>query len=224
MNKLFSLVSIALLLMATPCSAQGYEEEHSMIHLGVTGGLNIESVWTENSSLDVYTDKVRPGFFIGPTLFCETPIKGLGFDFSVLFDQRGVRSESYPNVSIKSQSFQFPLNFRYGINFENMLMPYVFFGPQLAVNVGKKEVPIATGSGSSTQHPMVLLWEPKPLVVSLNFGIGVVAMDKVQARVSYNLALRRTGWFERVDLVTGERRFISVGKLNACQVAITYFF
>ncbi len=224
MNKIFSLISIAFLLMSAPCKAQGYETDHSMFHVGVTAGLNIESAWTENSSVKMYTNKVKPGFFVGPTLFCNSPLKGFGFDFSVLFDQRGVGSKEYSNVAVKSQSIQFPLNFRYGINYGNMIMPYIFFGPQLAVNVGKKDVPIASGVGSTTKHPMLLLWDPKPLVVSLNFGVGIVAMDKVQARVSYNLALRRTGWFERVDLVTGERRFISVGKLNACQVAITYFF
>ncbi len=223
MKRVGFLSVLLATILALPVRAQLYKSDDPTLKVGVTAGLNIEHMWA-NAVLKPYTNKVKPGFFVGPTVFYNMPALGLGFDLSLFYDQRAVGSKDLPNVSVKSQSIQLPLNIRYGVNLGNMIMPYVFAGPQLAINVGKKVVPFASGTGMTTGHALIRQWEPKSLAMSLNFGVGIVALEKVQARVSYNLALRRTGWFCQVDVVDGSRRFLSVGRLHSCQVAVSYFF
>ncbi len=224
MKRIAFFAVLLATMLALPVKAQLYKSYDPTLKIGLTAGLNIEHMWVGNPTMKQYTNKVKPGFFVGPTLFFNMPATGLGFDLSLFYDQRAVGSKDLPNVSIKSQSLQIPLNIRYGVNLGNMIMPYIFAGPQLAINVGKKVVPFASGYGSTTGHELVRQWEPKSLAMSLNFGVGIVALEKVQARVSYNLALRRTGWFYQVDMVDGGKQFMDVGRLHSCQVAVSYFF
>ena len=63
----------------------------AQVRIGVKGGVNLTNTGFENN---VYDASNRAGFFFGPTALYETSLKGLGFDASLLYDQRGVETES----------------------------------------------------------------------------------------------------------------------------------
>lgn len=214
--KFISLLFLALL--SVPSLAQ--------IKIGVTGGLNISQIYVSDDSYKGYVNKIRPGFTVGPTLIYRIPKTGLGFDVSALFDNRGAKSKTNSKSDpISVSSLQFPVNVRYGIDFgEDMLYCFVFTGLQYGVNIGKKEQHIISGTGTSSGHELERCWVNQGSAFSLNFGIGGIVMEKVQIRVSYNLALRKSGEIQQTDLVDGSTKTLTDGKANACQIVLSYLF
>lgn len=191
---------------------------------GITGGMNISKFNMSNDDFDGYVDKIRPGLLIGPTVVYTHPKIGLGFDVSAYFDRRVAKSKTLDSKSIYCNSFQFPVNVRYGINWEDMVYAFIFTGPQFGVNVGKKERIIAEGTGATTGHAMERHWVNNSTNFSLNFGIGAVLLENAQISISYNLALRKTGVLQQIDLIDNSSRMLSDCKANAWQISLSYLF
>ena len=223
MMRIVTFIVFAFMLVAQSAQAQLDKSNKPLLKIGLTAGLNLAQMRVGSADMKQYAEKPRPGFQVGPTLAFYKP-SGIGFDLSALYDQRGAQASYDSKVNVKYQTVQVPLNIRYGVNLGNMIAPYIFVGPQFAFNVGHKERYLATGIGRSTGHTMIRKWEAQSTAVSMNFGIGLLAMDKVQARFCYNLQLTKNGWFSQYDTVTGVTAKMYVGRLNSCQVAVTYFF
>jgi hypothetical protein len=226
MKKLFASLCFAFLFVTIPMQAQYAASLPSPLKFGITAGLNITQVSVSNStSVDMkpYVEKIRPGFLVGPTVMYTLTDLGLGVDISALYDMRAAEPKKEPKTKVKTHAFQVPVNIRYCFSYGDMA-PFVFAGAQLSYNTGSQEQVIDQSVGSSTGNAMNLLWKAKKSSYSVNFGVGVIAMDKVQARISYNLSLSDTGEFERVDLVTNNRKIFGTGKFNACQVSLSYLF
>jgi hypothetical protein len=192
---------------------------------GVTGGMNISQFHVSDDTYEAYVDRNRGGFIIGPTVIYTIPKVWLGFDLSALYDLRGAKSKSLSDSeSISCKSFQIPFNVRYGLNFDDMIYAFVFTGPQFGFNLGNKESLIASGTGKTSGHAMERRWVNNSSSFSWNFGIGGVFLDNVQVRISYNLALRKSGEIQQIDLVDNSQRTLTDGKVSSCQVAVSYLF
>lgn len=216
-TKTNTMLLLLLLLVAAPMKAQ--------LKVGVTAGLNICQLHITESDYKEYTDRIRPGFIVGPTVIYNVPKTGLGFDVSALYDLRAAKSKDNEySKTIYNYSFQFPVNVRYGMAIGDMVHAFLFTGPQFGVAVGNKDQLVISGRGRSTGHPMERRWVAEKSSFSWNFGIGGVVEEKIQVRISYNLAIKYTGELQQVDLVTGTARRLSGGKAHALQVAVSYLF
>jgi hypothetical protein len=221
MSKNFKseLFIILILFFSIPSYAQ--------FKVGVTGGLNISKFTVSDDEYKEYNDKVRPGFIIGPTVIYNIPKTNLGLDISALFDQRGAKSKTYEDFEpIRCYSFQFPINIRYNIVLEDMDTAYgfLFTGLQFGLSTGNNDQLIVSGKGKSSGHELERRWVNQTSTFSWNFGVGGVVFNKVQVRISYNLALRKTGKIQQIDLTDGTSKTLTSGKAHACQVALSYLF
>ncbi len=211
------LLILVLLLMSIP--------SHAQFKLGVTAGLNISQLHVSDDTYKGYINKIRPGFIVGPTVIYNVLKTGLGFEASALYDMRGAASKSISNSkSIYCSSLQFPVNIRYGKNFQNIVYWFLSTGPQFGLSIGNRDHFIIAGKGKSTGHALERRWVDEKSTVSWNFGIGCVILEKVQARISYNLALKKTAEIQQIDLVDGSVHSLTNGKANAMQIAISYLF
>ena len=218
MRKIFtSLVVAGMLMMTVPASAQ--------FKAGVTAGLNITTMHYGAGYSDMKTVtgemKNQAGYHLGATAVYTIPKSIVGFDLSALYDHRSAKTDNSPVQSFKSQTIQIPLNVRVQLyDYAHITRFFVFAGPQLALNVGKKDQFIASNSSGKQE----LLWQPKSSTWSLNMGIGAMAMDHVQVKFGYNLQLGDIGDFERVNYTTGVTTHVCSNRSNSCQVSVTYFF
>ena len=211
----FNLVTL-FLLFAGPL--------HAQFKIGVTGGLNISQLTVSDDDYKDYVSKIRPGFLFGLTAVYTHDKTGLGVDVSSLYDLRGAKSKTLPSETIYCKSIQFPVNVRYGKNFQDMIYAFLFTGPQFGLNLGSKERLIMEGTGKTTGHAMERRWVSEETSFSWNFGIGGIVMENFQVRISYNLALKKTGEIQQVDLVEGTSRVLTEGKASACQINFSYLF
>lgn len=223
MKKLIVLFGVLLIAGITPIRAQLYVDHSPKLKFGVTAGLNITQTTTQRSDLKRYFDEAKAGFLFGPTLTFIAPAWGVGADLSVFYDQRTAqRSTGFRPV--KSRTIQLPLNFRYQFNVMEVVYPFIFAGPQLSYYVGYKEQWFAEGVGKTTGDPLIRKWEANDINVSLNFGIGLLAMDHAQARICYNLPISNTANIRQQDLVTGNVTSLGGCKMGSCQILLTYYF
>ena len=211
MKKIISLI-VLLAAMTMPAKAQ--------INLGVKGGLNVTSM---SLSKDVFESSNQMGFFVGPTAKFTLPVVGLGIDASLLYDQRSsdVELESTEGIvlsdQIKQQSIQIPVNVRFGFGLGDAASIYVFAGPQLGFNL----------SGKKSVFHDAAEWKFSTSNLSGNIGAGVMLLKHIQASVSYNFSLGKTGEFEVENYyaeLIGKNGSKSSGKMNAWQLSVAYFF
>ncbi|MCR4919848.1 MAG: porin family protein [Prevotella sp.] len=217
-KTILHLLPVLSLLAAVPAQAQ--------FKLGVTAGLNISKLSVNDDECKKYVDKIRPGFVVGPTAIYTIPKTGLGIDASALFDLRGAKSKTISDSkAVTCTSLQVPVNLRFGSQIGDMVYGFVFTGPQWGFGLGSKESVLAEGIGKTTGHEMERRWVNRSTAFSWNFGLGGVVLEKLQVRVSYNLALRKTAEIQQVDLVDGSKtRVLADGKAHACQIALSYLF
>ena len=202
MKKFLTVVVLfAALMTAVPAKAE--------VKFGVKGGLNLTSMSFDSKAFDKSN---QAGFFIGPTIKFTLPIVGLGFDASALYDQRksSVKSVTDEEMGIKEQSIQIPVNLRYGIGLGSTASIYFFAGPQFGFNVGDKTIKdVSSGE-----------WTFKSSTISANVGAGLMLLGHLQVSVNYNFGLGKTGEFEEFSVPST----ITDGKMNAWQIAATYYF
>lgn len=217
MKRYLFLLVLVSLQMATPVKAQ--------LKLGVTGGLNISMIHMADDDYKGYVDKKRPGFLVGPTAIYSFPVFGLGIDASALYDLRAAKSkDNKASNTIYCSSFQFPVNVRYSMNLGDMVEAFVFTGPQFGVTTGGKNQLVASGTGSMTGHALERRWVANGSSFSWNIGVGGIIEETVQVRLSFNLALKKTGELQQIDLVDGTSKVLTSGKAHACQISLSYLF
>ena len=216
MKRTITLVMLTLLAFVTAQAVSKDEWPYDIqrnkttdLRFGVTAGLNITQMHYNliGENINQAEKKNRAGFLAGPTVIFTLPKIGLGVDASVLFDYRsGKMTVSSNEATLTSMNVQLPINLRYGIEVGDLNI-FVFAGPQFNVPVGNKTTDVLGAD-----------WTRNNGVFSLNFGLGIVAMEKVQVRLGYNLNLKSTGDFYYRNVYRGNV------KANALQVALTYLF
>ena len=224
MRKILALLWLALFAVIPSAWGQLYVDRSPRLKFGMTLGLNITQMKTALSEMKPYVDRTRPGFVVGSTLTLYRPTGGLGGDLSMLLDMRSAKSEEGTTRPAKSLSLQIPLNLRYALDVSEIATPFFFVGPQLGFNVGHTDHLLATGYGASTGHAMLRKWVNYKTSFSVNMGVGVLAMETVQVRLCYNLALKHSGEFQQVDLETGNVMHKGIGKMGAVQMIVSYLF
>ncbi len=199
MKKVLTLIVMAV-AFAMPSQAQ--------IKFGLQGGLNMSNISVKDAADNPGAAvKSRTGFFIGPTVKFTLPIVGLGIDAAAVYDQREGKASN--NETIKSQSIQIPINVRYGFGLGNLAEVFAFAGPQFGFKLsGDKNYGVAD-------------WTLKSSNFSANIGIGATILNKLQAKLNYNVALGKTGEFESISATAKQ---VADAKFNAWQVSLAYFF
>ncbi len=210
------LVVLATFLSATESSAQ--------IKYGVKGGLNLSDVvimhtWRGSSEKDPNISvRNRSGFFIGPTALLSTPLKRLDIDASLLFDQRGVETMSFLldggrpyKTTTTQQQLVLPVNARYNLISGKSASLFVFAGPQLGINIGKRENELDNG---------VFVFNRASF--SINAGAGLLLARHIQISANYNIVCKKNAekWINRNTSYakeTGRSRF------HAWQFSIGYY-
>ena len=204
MKKIFTSMVVALMMMAAPAQAQ--------LSYGIMGGLNMTKM---SYSEDVQDESNKTGFFVGPTINFTIPVVGLGIDASALYDQR---ESKIGEETIKTQTIQIPVNLRYGIGLGDMASVFVFAGPQFGFKVGGDKTLVEKANVAKEE------WTMKSSNLSLNLGLGAMALSHLQVKINYNIALGKTGEFEYTDVVTNTKKVIGDAKANSWQVSLAYLF
>ena len=202
MKRFLSIIAVSLVVMTA--SAQ--------FNFGVKGGLNLSSVSLKGQLANNFDSENKAGFFIGPTVKFTLPIIGLGVDASALYNQSESEIEG---TTIKRQAVSVPLNLRYGVGLGDFASVYLFAGPQFDFNVGDKDFSI-TGIGSTLADYDYSL---KSTAISVNFGIGLMLINHLQASVNYNVACGNTADFKAKSIADNID-----AKTNFWQVAVAYYF
>ena len=218
MRRFFLLLGVfATFLSVTESSAQ--------IKYGVKGGLNLSDVvimdtWRgsseKNQSISISN---RNGFFIGPTALMSTPLKRLDIDASLLFDQRGVETMSIGlgggrayKTTTTQQQLVLPVNARYNLISGKSASLFVFAGPQLGINIGKRE--------NKTDYETFVFNRAS---FSINAGAGLLLARHIQISANYNIVCKKNAetwvnWNTSYANETGRSRF------HAWQFSVGYYF
>lgn len=202
MKKIITLLLIVVAAM-TPNKAS------AQVQFGLKGGLNVTNMSLSSDVLDVEN---RTGFFIGPTVKFKLPLVGLGFDASLLYDQREgkLKDDNSEATTLKQQSLQIPVNVRYSFGLSSLASLYLFAGPQFGINVGDKE---------KNSYKL------KDTNFSVNVGLGLLLLSHLQVSANYNIACGKTADIDVAGVaqkVTGTA--LGNAKNNAWQIALAYYF
>lgn len=179
------------------------------VKFGFKGGLNITSF---SLSEDVVDESNRKGFFIGPSLKIGIPVLPVGFDISVLYDQR---DSEVDGTTISQRNINIPINVRYELGLGNTAGIYVAAGPQFGFNVGHNSKVIDIVENYST-------YKFEDSNFSINVGAGIRILSHLEIGATYNIALGKTGEVT-VENAAGEI-ITSDGKSNAWQISAAYYF
>lgn len=198
-------------------------EVSAQIKLGVKGGINLPNVVIGDglpSNESSYQIKNQVGFFIGPTVLITTPVKQLEVDASLLFDQRRVETKGqrmyggpapFPTTTTQQQ-LAIPVNVRYNLISGNGARLFVFAGPQLGINIGKKENEMDYG---------IFVFDQMSL--SFNAGLGLLLSRHFQISANYNVICKKNAeiWNSRnMDYSTALYR----SRFHAWQFSLGYYF
>jgi len=202
MKKLLTfIILVSAMMMPDAATAQ--------VKFGLKGGLNVTNM---SLSSDLFEVENRAGFFIGPSIKFKVPLVGLGFDLSLLYDQREakLKDASDEASTLKQQSVQVPVNLRYSFGLSSLASLYLFAGPQFGFNVGDKE-----------QNSYKL----KDTNFSVNAGLGLLLLNHLQVSANYNIACGKTADVDLGTAVSGVSNIVTGNtKNNAWQVALAYYF
>ncbi len=205
------MMKMAVLAAALTLSANA----SAQTKLGLKGGINTSEVSVND---DVWKTDNRLGFFIGPTVKFTLPIVGMGMDISALYEKREskMKSEDGKLGSVVSrEQLAIPINARYSLGLGETANIFLFAGPQVAFNLGKKDKEIV---------PEVADWTLKSSNFSINLGIGCTLASHLQATIGYNIALGKTGEVELSTKGVEASKKKYDGRSNAWQLGVAYFF
>lgn len=203
--------------MVLAASLLPMSEADAQVKFGVKGGWNLSSLKLND---DMFTSDNKNGFFIGPMMKVSLPLTGLGFDISVLYDQREAKMHYASDVTggdlslrttIKQKTIDVPVNLRYSIGLASMANVYFFGGPQWSINVGDENFKWNSASSYSL----------KKNTLSFNFGAGFTFLQHVQASVNYNIEASKSGKMEIERLDDGD--WVK-GRNHTWQVSLGYWF
>ena len=214
-----------VLLLGVLATFLSVTESSAQIKYGVKGGLNLSDVvimdtWRGSSEKDPNISvRNRSGFFIGPTALLSTPLKRLDIDASLLFDQRGVETMSIGlaggrafKTTTTQQQLSIPVNARYNLILGKGAKLFVFAGPQLGINIGKRENELDNG---------VFVFNRASF--SINAGAGLLLARHFQISANYNAICKKNAdiWNSRNMDYSHE---MDRSRFHAWQFSIGYYF
>ena len=205
------MMKIAVLATALTLSVNA----SAQVKFGLKGGINTSEVFVNDN---VWKTDNRLGFFVGPTMKFTLPIVGLGMDISALYEKREskMKSDDGKHSSVVSrEQLAIPVNMRYSFGLGETANIFLFAGPQVAFNLGKKERQII---------PEVADWTLKSSNFSINLGVGCTLASHLQATISDNIALGKTGEVEVTRKGVDDAVKKYDGRSNAWQLGVAYFF
>lgn len=216
MKKLFTLAVVAATMMFS-------QTANAQVQFGVKAGVNLSSISMSHDE-DAIDASNRTGFFAGATAVFQLPVVGLGVDGSILYDQREAKLKiskiSNPDISatpsdesLKLQQIAVPINIRYGFGLGSLASAFVFAGPQFGFNVGDKKTEVVKN---------LVAWETESTNFSLNFGVGVMALNHLQVTANYNLALGKTSELSFKNVYN--EAFHPEVKASSWQIGVAYLF
>lgn len=202
MKKFFLAVAILFVAGgATTASAQ--------FKFGLVAGMNMSKLSFDNGKY--FDSDHRAGWYVGPKVWFNIPIVGLGVNASAQYSQRRMNVKSGDGEDAVSDSknlntIEIPINVRYTLGLGSIASVYAETGPQFGFNVGNKTVSEVAKFKSSN--------------VTWNVGIGARVLGHLEAGVGYNIALSNFG-----ELVPGQLRGTKNDfKSNTWQVQVAYLF
>lgn len=199
MKKLYFLFVSIMLLGITTVKAQNSEH----FRFGVKAGVNVSKVSLES---DAFKADNRLGYFVGPIMYMKLPIPGLGLNLSALYSHQEAKVS---DSSVKHNTLDIPLNFRYALPLTEDSNIFVEAGPQIAFTLGDKAFKEVEYFGKF-----------KDSALSANIGFGF-SIDHMQAVIGYNIPLGKTGDFNSQYF---EKVFHTTCKEKRWQVSLAYFF
>ena len=205
------MMKIAVLATALTLSVNA----SAQVKFGLKGGINTSEVFVNDN---VWKTDNRLGFFVGPTMKFTLPIVGLGMDISALYEKREskMKSDDGAHSSVVSrEQLAIPVNMRYSFGLGETANIFLFAGPQVAFNLGKKDKQII---------PEVADWTLKSSNFSINLGVGCTLASHLQATIGYNIALGKTGQVEVARKGVDDAVKKYDGRSNAWQLGVAYFF
>ena len=204
MKKILTIITVACIAFAMPSQAQ--------VKFGLKGGLNLTNLSADGVNSAISN---KSGFYIGPTVKFTLPVVGLSVDASALYDQRNAKIKG-TDETVKLQSFQIPINVRYGVGLSSVVNVFAFAGPQFGFNIGDKS------NTFNTILNDVKGWSLKSSNISGNVGIGATVFSKLQITANYNFQLSKSGEVEYMNeagqTTTGKMKF------NSWQLGLGYYF
>ena len=204
MKKILTIITVACIAFAMPSQAQ--------VKFGLKGGLNLTNLSADGVNSAISN---KSGFYIGPTVKFTLPVVGLSVDASALYDQRNAKIKG-TDETVKLQSFQIPINVRYGVGLSSVVNVFAFAGPQFGFNIGDKS------NTFNTILNDVKGWSLKSSNISGNVGIGATVFSKLQITANYNFQLSKSGEVKYInengDEATGKMKF------NTWQLGLGYYF
>lgn len=202
MKKFFLAVAMLFIIGgATTASAQ--------FKFGLVAGMNMSKLSFDNGKY--FDSDNRAGWYVGPKVWFNIPIVGLGVNASAQYSQRRMNVKSGDGEDAVSDSknlntIEIPINVRYTLGLGSIASVYAETGPQFGFNVGNKTISEVAKFKSSN--------------VTWNVGIGARVLGHLEAGVGYNIALSKFG--ELVpDALTGTKNDF---KSNTWQVQVAYLF
>ena len=127
-----------------------------------------------------------------------------------------MKSDDGAHSSVVSrEQLAIPVNMRYSFGLGETANIFLFAGPQVAFNLGKKDKQII---------PEVADWTLKSSNFSINLGVGCTLASHLQATIGYNIALGKTGEVEVTRKGVDDAVKKYDGRSNAWQLGVAYFF
>ena len=203
-----SWLLLLLLMLSTPSMAQ-------RVRFGFKGGVDVA---TMSLNRDVLKSDNRLGFFIGPTLTSDVPFTGLGFDISVLYNQREAKvyDEFHNTDNLKQKQVVIPLNARYSVALGDFANIFVSAGPQVGFTVGDDVQDLDEMIDRAQE------WRLKKSNFSINVG-GGFTVGHIQISANYNVGVGKTGdatWGDAWEAAKDGWN----GRYNAWQIGVAYLF
>ncbi|MBR5656839.1 MAG: PorT family protein [Prevotella sp.] len=203
-----SWLLLLLLMLTTPSMAQ-------RVRFGFKGGVDVA---TMSLNRDVLKSDNRLGFFIGPTLTSDVPFTGLGFDISVLYNQREAKvyDEFHNTDNLKQKQVVIPLNARYSVALGDFANIFVSAGPQVGFTVGDDVQDLDEMIDRAQE------WRLKKSNFSINVG-GGFTVGHIQISANYNVGVGKTGdatWGDAWEAAKDGWN----GRYNAWQIGVAYLF
>lgn len=192
MKKNVILLLIMLFsVIAVPVQAQ--------LQWGIKGGANVSKV---SFNKNLFKSDNMGGFFIGPMAEFTIPIIGLGIDASLLYNQRGVKSEEN---NFKQSGLDIPVNLKYTIGLGSLLGVFIAAGPDFFFNFKGDDG----------------LVEKRKALLGVNVGAGLKLLKHLQLGVNYNIPLGKSG---DVSVREGVNAVFDKYKTKTWQISAAYMF
>ena len=184
-------IAVAMMLLITiPAQAQ--------FSWGIKGGVNLGSnnLTILGDREQVFSKDSYVGFFIGPKAEVRIPVLGLGIEASALYAQQGMTVIS--KETFKQNSFQIPLNLKYGLGLGNVANIFVALGPEFGFNVGDTQMRINNIFVNENQEGDAT-FEFKKTTLNFNIGVGATLFSHVQVGVNYHFPWGTVGEFKLIS-------------------------